>query len=149
MPTPPSCTPSCRGCLPAFFPQSFPLSLPPSPPLFYTTAGVNFKIVLQEYMQCIYTGYGQRAGFLCVSLLCVCPLCGLKCVPHSSLPLELVLILQDSSTPSSPWNVTSLVAFLSMFQSWEPDSLFLQTPKSPAQCPLVVDGLIGFQPRIL
>lgn len=49
-------------------------------PLFLscTMAGSHFKIVLQEYSQYI------RAECLCISLLRVCPCCGLQCSSHSS-----------------------------------------------------------------
>lgn len=112
----------CLCCgLPAFLPPSFPLSLPPHVFLFYTTARIDFKIVLQEYTQCIRTWLEQN---FFVFLFYMCPLCGLKCVPHSFLPLELVLILQDSPNPSSEYNLpSSFLWHISNF--WAQDSLFL------------------------
>lgn len=64
------CSPVVPWGLPALLPPSFPLSLPLSRSffLFYTTVGINFKIVLQEYTQCIRR-YGPSRISLCYSAL--------------------------------------------------------------------------------
>lgn len=101
---------------------SLPPTLPPHSFCFILPQALILKSFYKKTHH-VLEGYGQ-SGFLCVSLLCIYPSCGLKCVPRSSLPLELVLILQDSSTPSSTLNVTFLVVLPGTFQSWEQDSLF-------------------------